>query len=55
MSTALRIAHRAIGRVALFDMERSLVRVARHDGPVLRKVAAKTTSKGYAGTWCGLR
>jgi len=55
MSAALRIAHRAIGRVCPLDMERSLVRDAHHDCPVQRKVAAKKTSKMYVGTWCGLR
>ena len=55
MSTALRIAYRAIGRVALLDMERSMVRDAHHDCPVLRKVTAKKASKRHAGIWCGPR
>jgi hypothetical protein len=35
MSTALRIAHGAFGRVALLDMDRSLVRHAHHHCHVL--------------------
>ena len=43
MSTALRIAHGAFGRVALLDMDRSLVRHAHHHCHVLLKVEGADT------------
>lgn len=43
MSTALRIAHGAFGRVALLDMDRSLVRHAHHHCHVLLKVEGSDT------------
>jgi len=43
MSTALRIAHGAFGRVALLDMDRSLVRHAHHHCHVLLKVEGTDT------------
>jgi AraC-like DNA-binding protein len=43
MSTALRIAHGAFGRVALLDMDRPLVRHAHHHCHVLLKVEGADT------------
>jgi hypothetical protein len=43
MSTALRIAHGAFGRVALLDMDRSLVRHAHHHCHALLKVEGADT------------
>jgi AraC-like DNA-binding protein len=43
MSTALRIAHGAFGRVALLDMDRSLVRHAHHHCHVLLKAEGSDT------------
>ena len=43
MSSALRIAHGAFGRVALLDMDRSLVRHAHHHCHVLLKVEGADT------------
>jgi hypothetical protein len=43
MSTALRIAHGAFGRVALLDMDRSLVRHAHQHCHVLLKVEGADT------------
>src|SRR6201997_2999158 len=43
MSTALRIAHGAFGRVALLDMDRSLVRHAHPHCHVLLKVEGADT------------
>ena len=43
MSTALRIAHGTFGRVALLDMDRSLVRHAHHHCHVLLKVEGADT------------
>jgi AraC-like DNA-binding protein len=43
MSTALRIVHGAFGRVALLDMDRSLVRHAHHHCHVLLKVEGADT------------
>src|SRR5688572_9937152 len=43
MSTALRIAHGAFGRVALLDMDRSLVRHAHPHCHVLIKAAGADT------------
>src|SRR5690349_14817970 len=43
MSTALRIAHGAFGRVALLDMDRSLVRHAHPHCHVLLKVEGSDT------------
>src|SRR5438552_5224938 len=43
MSTALRIAHGAFGRVALLDMDRSLVRHAHPQCHVLLKVEGADT------------
>src|SRR5262245_11011978 len=48
MSTALRIAHGAFGRVALLDMDRSLVRHAHPHCHVLIKVEGADTQFAVA-------